>query len=91
MPVDGSYGRLSAHKKRVEDFRRKKEFQKKKLDAFRLKSKNKLDFGEFNEKDIKSTKQKIRLEAKTKRFKEAILLILSIILIAFITYLFFKS
>lgn len=90
MPVDGSYGRLSAHKKRVEDFRRKKEFQKKKLDAFRLKSKNKLDFGKFNEKDIKSTKQKIKQEAKIKRFKEAILLVTSIILIAILVYFFFN-
>jgi hypothetical protein len=90
MPIDGSYGRLNAHKKRVEDFRRKKEFQKKKLDIFRLKSKHKLEFGTFDEKEIESTKKGIQQYSKKKLRIELILLISCVLIIALLSYILFK-
>jgi hypothetical protein len=44
MPLDGTYGRLSAHKQRVQEMRRKKEIREKKTNVFRYKSNSKVHF-----------------------------------------------
>ena len=91
MSVDGSYGRLSAHKQRMDDFRRKKDRQRKKSQVFRLKSKNKLNFDKVHHEKLYAIKKSIQKKAKTKRNKEYAVLAISILIMGIILYYTFRN
>lgn len=91
MPIDGSYGRLNAHKQRMEDFSRKKDRQRKKTEVFRLKSKNKLDFNQVDHEQLKAINKTIRQKAKTKRYKEYTVLAISILIMGLVLFFTFRN
>lgn len=91
MPLDGTYGRLSAHKQRVQELRRKKEIREKKTNVFRYKSNSKVHFKSVDKNKEENTIKRIQQEAKQKRIKETTILIISIIAVALFAIWFVKA
>ncbi len=92
MPLDGSYGRLSAHNQRSNELRRKQLARKEKTkrrNNLNMSSERNVIDKEVDLEKLKLIKRQIRENAKSQRRKELyILLFVSILLIA-ITILIF--
>ncbi|TVZ60108.1 hypothetical protein NA63_2658 [Flavobacteriaceae bacterium MAR_2010_105] len=94
MPIDGTYGRLSAHNQRFKELRRKKlERREDKIWRNSLKSIHKdeigtgvKDFNSIDPKKLELIKIEIREKAKAQLRKELYLSLLSIILTVGLIY-----
>jgi hypothetical protein len=96
MPIDGTYGRLSAHNQRFKELRRKKlERRENKIWRNSLSSSHKGESGTENNfekidpKKLESIKIEIRRKAKAQLRKELYLYFLSIFITCGIIYFLF--
>jgi len=96
MPIDGTYGRLSAHNQRFKELRRKKlERRENKIWRNSLKNTHKsgsgteLNFKSIDPEKLESIKFEIRKKAKSQLHKEFYSLIISLILTCGIIYFLF--
>lgn len=94
MPIDGSYGRLSAHNQRFKELRRKKvERRERKLQSNKLKAsvhnkKTGVDyFKQISIQDLEQIKRSIQLKAKIELKKDIIITLISIILTCVLLYI----
>ncbi len=92
MPVDGTYGRFSAHSQRFKELRRKKlERREEKLLQNSLKNSGKANPSSKEPIDpakLAELKVEIKKKAQKQRLKEFCLILLSIILVILFCYLF---
>ena len=96
MPIDGTYGRLSAHNQRFKELRRKKlERREKKIWRNSLKNTHKeqaitkKNLDSIDPKKLELIKIEIRKEAKTQLRKEFFIYIISFIMTGILTYYLF--
>ncbi|GAB5400215.1 MAG: hypothetical protein Aureis2KO_18000 [Aureisphaera sp.] len=91
MPVDGTYGRLAAHNRRLSDLKYKKSERKKNINSAILYARNsKESFDEFDRDTVEKVRSEIKLKALIRKRKERNLwIVLSIVgfaLTVFFTY-----
>ena len=96
MPIDGTYGRLSAHNQRFKELRRKKlERRENKIwrnslsSVHRDESGTDYNFAPIDPKKLESIKIEIRKKAKAQLRNELYLYLLSIILTCGLIYFLF--
>lgn len=96
MPLDGSYGRLSAHNQRFKELRRKKlERRENKIwrnslnNTHKRKSKTENNLESIDPEKLEIIKIGIRKRAKSQLRKEYYLLLLSLILTCTLVYFLF--
>ncbi|WP_442844636.1 hypothetical protein [Leeuwenhoekiella sp. H156] len=92
MPVDGTYGRFSAHNQRFKELRRKKlERREEKLLQNTLKKTGKANPSTkepIDPKKLAELKVEIKKQAQKQLLKEFYLVLLSIVLVVLFCYLF---
>ncbi|HPF10718.1 MAG TPA: hypothetical protein PKW08_10155 [Flavobacteriaceae bacterium] len=91
MPIDGSYGRLSAHNQRFNELRRKTmERRERRLKYHRLQTLDPLDdtleHKVIDAQQLKRVKAEIRLKARKKRLKTLYLFLLALLLTVVVVY-----
>ncbi len=96
MPIDGTYGRLSAHNQRFKELRRKKlERREQKIWRNSLKNTHHGTIGADNNTDnidpekLEQLKIEIRKKAKAELRKEVFLFILTLLVVSLLAYFIF--
>lgn len=91
MPIDGSFGRLRAHKQRLEELKYKKRERKENINkTLRLKATEGLSNKEHDPKKVALIKKRISEEATIRRRKEKYAFVVFAIISLIGVYFFFK-
>jgi len=83
MPVDGTYGRLSAHKQRTADLRRRKEKNGKLAKVFSKRDDRDFNFKEVSSEELREIKKQIQLKARLRKRVTIISMIIAIFIVLF--------
>jgi len=91
MSIDGTYGRLSAHNRRIKDLKYKKKERKKNINsAIRYVSSSQANFKKFDYQTVEAIKAEIRIKAQIQKRKEkAFWVLLSLLGIILAIYVIF--